>query len=1024
MPVRPLVSKIRVHNPNKKGSSKANSNYLTYIATREGVSLDKVNDIDEILQLDGMMEKELNEQIIHQEANNADYLEYMARRPRSHGLFGNINTDDLKAIAREVSEISREGRIVYRGVISLSAQDAENLGYKDSTTWYNYLKKVMPDIAKELGVSSYNHTWVAAFHAEETHPHVHYELWDNKDEIKSPFIHVSTQKKIRKMLSDEMFDNEYEQSIKQVHVEELNGLKEQRNIGRKNIMELTGETLLELNVPGVQSQRLPDRPKPGELQKLTDLMNEFIDKLPQKGRLAYQFLPPEAKEQMQEMIDMLLERNDIAGECRKYLDAVERMHSLYGETASDIKKARDEAQKDVRKRIANKILKEIKPYILERGSASARTFETTEKDFHKIISKQFNEKRKDTEIVQTNLNGINMTDDSLEGFFEQKIDEYSYFLEWNNEYKYSMKLLYADNPDIKAAFDVLEKQAMNGNAIAINEVAKLIERTLVDVPVEESIEYYNEARKAFLNVYQENENGYIRNYAAYRLGKLYDMGKGDLEKPDYQKALEWYEKAGNNKYALYARAKIYMENKQYLAVDQDINKNYEAARNLFLASERQKNPFASYELGNIYAKGTGVELDKKTADLHYKVALEQFLTMSQDTTNDALLYRIGKMYIDGKGTDANLEEGIKYIKKASDLGNDNAKLVYAAYLFELNDEKMQIKAIRLLESMKENNMAQYKLGCIYLDRESGYYNMEKALEYLQKSAEQGNEYAEYKLGSIYSDEKSGYYNMEKALKYLQKSAEQGNEYAEYKLGSIYSDEASGCYDMKKALEYLQKSAEQGNEYAEYKLGSIYSDETSSFYDMKKALEYLQKSVEQGNEYAEYKLGSIYANEKSGYYDMEKALEYLQKSAEQGNGYAEYKLGSIYSDEESSYYNIEKALKYLEKSAEQGNEYAQCKLGIMYLFGKGVDKNKELGEYWLNKSAEQDNEFAKDILAGRGMVGINFTYCFIKGVLQSMEQLQKQNTAKFYAVRTQSKQARRENYLNRDGEQKKGTEYEQ
>ena len=106
MPVKPLVSKIRVHNPNKRGSSKANTNYVTYIATREGVSLEQVKDVDDLLQVDGMMKKDLDETVIHQEANNEDYLEYMAKRPRSHGLFGNIDTDDLKAVAREVSRVS------------------------------------------------------------------------------------------------------------------------------------------------------------------------------------------------------------------------------------------------------------------------------------------------------------------------------------------------------------------------------------------------------------------------------------------------------------------------------------------------------------------------------------------------------------------------------------------------------------------------------------------------------------------------------------------------------------------------------------------------------------------------------------------------------------------------------------------------------------------------------------------------------------------------------------------------------
>ena len=179
MPYKPLVSKIRVHNPNKKGSANANRNYVKYIATREGVSLETVSDINDVLNTDGMMEKVLKEDVIHTEANNKEYLEYMARRPRSHGLFGNIDTEDLTEVSSRIDGLTKEGKVIYRGIISLGERDGEELGFRNMGAWNNYLKRVMPEIAQKLGISSYDHTWVAAFHAEETHPHVHYMLWDN-----------------------------------------------------------------------------------------------------------------------------------------------------------------------------------------------------------------------------------------------------------------------------------------------------------------------------------------------------------------------------------------------------------------------------------------------------------------------------------------------------------------------------------------------------------------------------------------------------------------------------------------------------------------------------------------------------------------------------------------------------------------------------------------------------------------------------------------------------------------------------
>lgn len=61
MSYRPLISKIRVYNPNKQGSSSANRNYVQYIATRDGVSLENVNSINDLLNVTNQVE--INEEL-------------------------------------------------------------------------------------------------------------------------------------------------------------------------------------------------------------------------------------------------------------------------------------------------------------------------------------------------------------------------------------------------------------------------------------------------------------------------------------------------------------------------------------------------------------------------------------------------------------------------------------------------------------------------------------------------------------------------------------------------------------------------------------------------------------------------------------------------------------------------------------------------------------------------------------------------------------------------------------------------
>ena len=980
MQYKPLVSKIRVHNPNKKGSANANRNYVKYIATREGVSLETVNDINDVLNKDGMMEKVLREDVIHTEANNKEYLEYMARRPRSHGLFGNIDTEDLTEVSSRIDGLTKEGKVIYRGIISLGERDGEELGFRNAGAWNNYLKRVMPEIAQKLGISSYDHTWVAAFHAEESHPHVHYMLWDNQDRVKSPFIHKATQQSIRICLEEEMFDDAYERSVKLVYDEELKELNSIRNESRKQILNETENVMRETFAPGVEYEKIPQRVANEYLESIAQEAQELTLMLHGKGSMKYQYLPEDAKEQVQKIVDMVLQKPDIRDSMEKYMDGVKKTQQLKGWTRTRIQAVLEKEHRDIRKRIANKVLKEIRPVVLAnepqeeaervRDQICTDTYLDRNLDESSILNFEIKENFKidSTEEFQGELKDVFQVNQTKGSQLEKEKEvcaevvtdienkeKFQYFIEWNIPYKMGMQLLYGEDGNFDKAFQILEKEAIKGNVLAIFEVGKIIDRELiVGLAKEEAVEFYDEARKAYEQIYENTDDNYKKQYSAYRIAKFFTLALGSIEEPDYETGRKWLEKAPDNKYAQYSLGKLYIDEKVYVSDKKDPAENREIGRRLFetSAAGNKGNPYAAYELGKIYERGVGVESNQIKSSEYYSKALGKFIEMSNDSTDDMLFYRIGKMYMDGLGTETDTEKGERYILKASKLGNKIATIQLATIYMGKEDSDFKEKAIQLLDDLvkKGEPLAQYKLGAIYANKENeeaGYYDLRKAVEYLEKSAEKGNEYAEYKLGTIYANKEN---------------------------------EEAGYYDLRKAVEYLEKSAEKGNEYAEYKLGAIYANKE---------------------------------NEEAGYYDLRKAVEYLEKSAEKGNGYAQYKLGIIYSDRSSGYYRINEALKYLNLSAEQGNGYAQCKLGCMYYFGKEVPQNKELGKYWLKLSAEQGNDFAQDVLNG-GCVGINFSYCLLKSALTILETMNRQSDYNMDEVmRTKSRQAAREAYLHQD-----------
>ena len=86
------------------------------------------------------------------------------------------------------------------------------------------------------------------------------------------------------------------------------------------------------------------------------------------------------------------------------------------------------------------------------------------------------------------------------------------------------------------------------------------------------------------------------------------------------------------------------------------------------------------------------------------------------------------------------------------------------------------KAEKYLLSAEDNEFTQYALGKLYLQKEK--YDIQKAITYFERSAEK-NMWSSYQLGRLYffgaEDLEK---DKEKAIQYLNLSAEQGNEYAQ------------------------------------------------------------------------------------------------------------------------------------------------------------------------------------------------------------------------------------------------------
>ena len=511
----------------------------------------------------------------------------------------------------------------------------------------------------------------------------------------------------------------------------------------------------------------------------------------------------------------------------------------------------------------------------------------------------------------------------------------------------------------------------------------------VEQSYEEAINYYTKAAE------QKD------SYAEYKLGHMYLKGEG--VKVNLETARDYFVKSSDRVVmANYELAKLYENNTKTFDVDKETiyklyNKTLEGLikqedeihdafteiriANLYLTGSgaeksidkaiewfdkaaQLKNPDANYQLGYIYSsKEYDLQNEQKSQE-YYSNALKGYIKAEDENKNATAEYRIGKMYLEGKGTEKNIDEAVKWLNKATFNGNSNA----AYSLFKLYSEGKDLqqdteKANLYLEisAELENPYAQYALGNKELDEG----NTDNGIEWLKKSAEQNISHAAYKLGDIYSSNKYVLKNDVISNEYYKKALDlykdnynkKPEDFISYRIAQMYLNGQGTDKNITEAVKWFEKSAQLKNPDANYQLGYIYSSKEYDLQNEQKSQEYYSNALkgyikaedENKNATAEYRIGKMYLEGKGTEKNIDEAVKWLNKATFNGNSNAAYSLFKLYSEGKDLQQDTEKANLYLEISAELENPYAQYALG-----NKELDEgNTDNGIEWLKKSAEQN-----------------------------------------------------------------------
>ena len=487
------MARLIVKSPYIKGGGGGAGGYAKYIGTRDGVEL-----------------------------LPSGYMEYMAERPRSHGLFGDEDHIDLDAAMQELNEYPGN---IWTHIISLKREDAERLGYDRAAQWRNLRRTHRNEIAEAMHIPPSEFRWYAAFHDEGEHPHVHMIAWSAKPG--QAYLSQDGIRQIKSKLTNDIFKQEMLHTY------------EQKSSSRDELVRRTRTEMKKL----VREMRQAI----GSHPEVESLMVRLVSQLESvQGKKKYGYLPKAVKDTVDEIVDQM-ERFPAVSDCyQAWWELQCQIEDFYSEKKRQRPPLSE--QKEFRS-IKNTVIREAENIRLGR-----MTFEDTdaeamaEQEVTEISSLPY-DIWKLWMIAQDDTVPMAERDDAAVQLIEEAKGG-------DLHAQYFIGKLYQDGPvlvpDSVEALYWFEQAARQGHPAAPYELGKLL--LSHDSEVHDS-----KFGLQWLEYAAHNKN----DYAAYRLGKEYL--KGVIVAKDTAKGVDYLTLSAEagNQYAQYALGKIYLEAQEH-----------------------------------------------------------------------------------------------------------------------------------------------------------------------------------------------------------------------------------------------------------------------------------------------------------------------------------------------------------------------------------------------------------------------------------------------------------------------------
>jgi len=290
------------------------------------------------------------------------------------------------------------------------------------------------------------------------------------------------------------------------------------------------------------------------------------------------------------------------------------------------------------------------------------------------------------------------------------------------------------------------------------------------------------------------------------------------------------------------------------------------------------------EAGKAYWKsGYGTEISSPAVVIRLKTPARKLLmnTVAQTSTTETTLNYVDSLAIAMPGSaSSEVQRAVQQFDAAVQLCAD-----------QQTSEILRPAAITADE--------QYALGTAYQLGRDIVQNLEQAVYWLEKAAEQGHMKAQLYLGSALRSGRGVNKDMVKARYWFEKAEAQGSDFAADFLGDIYLQGAGIAADPARAAPYFRKAALADILTAQESLGEMLQFGRGVPKNLEEAAFWYEKAVSKGSESASTNLGSMYAQGAGVEKDTARAHALFRSAARKGYAPALHNLGEAYRTGEVS-----------------------------------------------------------------------------------------------------------------------------